>query len=184
MSRILSAAIGLPALAMVLAACQPAPPPTTTPELIIQPARQEAVPAAAKATQEKLLAAAKARDLAAIANLLKADSAKFDFGDAKDPVAYWARLKADGVDVAADLERVLMMRPGATLLGEQQVFVWPYLFALEPKDLTGPALDDYKALAPPGWDPATDASFKDQGYLGWRVLISPDGKIAAFVRGD
>jgi hypothetical protein len=182
------ALIAATALLACAAGCSPQTPAPKAPDVVadapIMPAGLSAAPPMVRTSHGALLAAAKARDLKAIAAILQADNAKFDFGASKDPVAYWETLKADGVDVAADLERILMLKPGAVLEGDKQLFAWPYLYGMKPAEITGQAMEDVKALGPKGWDPATDASFKETGYLGWRVLINADGTVEAFVRGD
>ena len=176
------------AAAALLAACGPQAPPAAPPAApAVEAPLPEGLgnlPLSVRTSHSALLAAAKAKDLKAIAAMLTTEGAKFDFGSSADPAAYWQTLKADGVDVAADLERILMMRPNTVVEGDKQFYAWPYLYGMKPADITGAALDDLKALGPKGWDPATDASFKDTGYIGWRVLIGADGKIEAFVRGD
>lgn len=175
----------------VLASCGPAASPPAAP-VPAAPAGQPAVaapgetaiPAAVKAKHEGMLNALKYNGLPALAAIVIGDGAKFSFGDEKLPLPVWQAMEGNGRDVRAELTKALSMRGGQYEEGGRVFYAYPYLAALAPDQITGAAMDDFKALAPAGFDPATDPTVKEVGYMGWRAILTADGKLEALVIGD
>jgi hypothetical protein len=124
--------------------------------------------------------AAAARDYDALARLIPDDGFEYTFGGPVPggPTAYWRRLEASTDE--APLERLVagLALPYAKVRG---IYVWPFAFDRDPKQLTEEELELLSTFATPreieGWR-------EFGGYIGWRAGIEPDGDWIFYVAGD
>jgi hypothetical protein len=170
----------------------PAEPEPAEPELA-EPAPGEAVdcsaqgatisarpvtgmPAEAAAARDLLLDAALRCDEQLLVTAIEESSRfTFSFGDDTDPLGYWWAMEAAGEEPFLRLAQVLGTTPAVSAGGE--VWVFPRVTTGRAEDTTAEAWAELSWL-----DPAHRGG--GDGYLGWRVGISPDGEWRFFVVGD
>jgi hypothetical protein len=132
------------------------------------------LPEQVAATRTQLLEAAEAGDHDRLAELA-ADDFSYTFGAPREggPAEYWRDLEAQGEEPLEVLAAILRL-PYALAGG---LYVWPFVHATDPAALT-----DYERglleRIPAG------AVVGEEGYLGWRAGIAPDGAWRFFVAGD
>jgi hypothetical protein len=107
------------------------------------------------------------------------------FGEPEDPIAYLKQQSGDGkgLEVLAILAE-LLSAPYAAIDGGDgnPVYVWPYIAAMDDlRTLTPEQLvDGYRILGYRGFEDQREVG----GWIAWRVYITPDGNLDAFVQGD
>lgn len=143
----------------------------------------ELPPAVARTRDAK--AAAAEGDLAALAKL--ADPARFtySFGNGGDPADYWESLKAEDTDVAPIIVALLDMSCVTfEIEGDATYYEWPAAAEMAYEFLTGEevaALDKlYAGKVEEQYIEGTESGY----YVGWRLLITEDGRWETFVAGD
>jgi hypothetical protein len=150
-----------------------------------QAARCGELPAAVAATKQAIAAAAETGDFDALARLTDPETFTYSFGDGGDPAGHWKAMKAEGTDAAAIMLKLFDMPCSVfTISGDATYYSWPSAAELPYADLTA---DEVAAL-----QRLYDGKLEDwylEGtatgyYVGWRLLITGDGKWNAFVAGD
>ncbi|MEO8557836.1 MAG: hypothetical protein ABI439_02150 [Rhodospirillales bacterium] len=139
------------------------------------------LPAAVAAKRAAILAAAKTNDFVALKNLASTVEFTFSFGDAEDPVPYWRELSKGGTDIGKILSAILSMN---CVVGEGPSYVWPSAALIDWARLTP---DEQKALLALYGKKIDENWLEGRGkgyYVGWRVIIEPDGSWSSFVAGD
>lgn len=147
---------------------------------------QEGLPAEVASMRENIFAAALACDFDRLQELALAGAPQFSysFGESEtagQPARFWRDAEARGEAVLAELVRVLNL-PGATVgTGADQLYVWPFAYALDWQDLTeedrGQLAEHFGPEEIRGWE-------EIGGYLDYRAGIRPDGDWLFFVAGD
>lgn len=142
--------------------------------------------AKARATRQRILDAAKTGDLAKVATVMQQNEMMpvFSFGGDKDPVEFWKSSypDSDGVEILAILIEVLEMPFVHVDKGTaQEMFVWPYFYAVPLKSLTNEQkVELFRLVTGADWREMTDFG----AYIFFRAGISPDGVWHFFVAGD
>jgi hypothetical protein len=136
------------------------------------------------AVEEKRIAIAQAaaiRDYAALARLLPVVGGfEYTFGGAVEggPTAYWRRLEATTDETPLDTLVAVLTLPYTKV---RDIYVWPFAFDRDPKQLREDELALLSTFATPqeiqGWR-------EFGGYIGWRAGIQPDGEWVFYVAGD
>ena len=143
------------------------------------------LPPAVAQTKAAIRDAAAARDYAALAKLADPATFTYSFGDGGDPVAYWTSVDGEGTDIRATIAALLDMSC-ATFPGDETgpYYEWPAAAEIPYAELTE---DEVAAL-----QKLYEGKLEDQYiegpevgyYVGWRLLITEDGRWDAFVAGD
>jgi len=143
------------------------------------------LPPAVAQTKAAIRDAAAARDYAALAKLADPATFTYSFGDGGDPVAYWTSVDGEGTDIRATIAALLDMSC-ATFPGDETgpYYEWPAAAEIPYAELTE---DEVAAL-----QKLYEGKLEDQYiegpevgyYVGWRLLITADGRWDAFVAGD
>lgn len=124
--------------------------------------------------------AAAARDYAALARLIPDDGFEYTFGGPMPggPTAYWRRLEASTDEAPLETLVAVLALPYTKVRG---IYVWPFAFDREPKQLSEKELELLSTFATPreieGWR-------EFGGYIGWRAGIQPNGDWVFYVAGD
>jgi hypothetical protein len=145
------------------------------------------LPAPVKALRDQLLEAAKSGDIQRLRPLIGQgdDQTQLSLaGIDGDPIEYLKGLAGDedGQEILAILEEVLTagyvhLDPGT----EEELYVWPYFFAIPLDKLTGPQRVELFKLVTAG----DYEEMKTYGsYIFYRVGITPQGRWAFFVAGE
>lgn len=143
----------------------------------------EKLPAAVEAKRQAIIAAAKVRDLPALAKLTGPGEFTFSFGDDPgDPLAYWQQSAKEKIDIAHYIAAIFAM--GCAVMVESGGYIFPISSAMDWKNLTAAEKKEMEALY--GRD--IDQWFvegRDKGYyVGWRGVIEKNGAWTSFVAGD
>jgi hypothetical protein len=115
-------------------------------------------------------------DLTGLAEIVIDDGAAFTFGDEGDPVRSWVRSARARFDVLSMTVRILNADPAVDDAG---VYAWPAVHATNSEG-------DWQALS----GTLSAAEFeqyhqnRESGYLGLRVGIDPEGRLAYLIAGD
>lgn len=141
------------------------------------------LPAAAEAKRAAIVAAARARDLPALAKLAGPGDFTYSFaGDEGSPLPYWRQAMKEGIDVPRFMAAIFSMRCGVMV--ESGAFIFPLSSAMDWKNLRPAEKAEMEALY--GRD--IDQWFlegRDKGYyVGWRGVIEKNGAWSSFVSGD
>ncbi|MDA7948443.1 MAG: hypothetical protein MPJ78_13335 [Hyphomicrobiaceae bacterium] len=133
-----------------------------------------------------ILEAARAGDVEAMRPVLEMNELlpTVTFGGSDDPIAFWKKVSGDGEgrEVLAALVEVLEMPFARTNAGTpEEMYIWPYLAQLPPKDLTPAQKVDLFQLVSPK-EAKTMEEFGD--YIHYRLGIGRDGTWHFFVAGD
>jgi hypothetical protein len=140
----------------------------------------------ARQTRQRILDAAKSGDLKKVASVMQQNEMMpvFSFGGDKDPVEFWKSSYPDseGIEALAILVEILEMPFVHVDRGTaQEMFVWPYFYALPLKSLTPEQrVDLFRLVTGTDWREMSDFG----AYIFFRVGISPDGVWHFFVAGD
>ena len=145
------------------------------------------LPAPVKALRDQLLEAAKSGDIQRLRPLIGEGDEQTQLslaGIDGDPIDYLKGLAGDedGQEILAILEEVLTagyvhLDPGT----EEELYVWPYFFAVPLDKLTGPQRVELFKLVTAG----DYEEMKTYGsYIFYRVGITPQGRWAFFVAGE
>lgn len=141
---------------------------------------------AARKTRERILAAAKTGDLGKVATVMQQNEMMpvFSFGGEKDPVAFWRSSypDSDGIEALAILIEILEMPFVHVDQGTpQEMFVWPYFYAVPLTKLTPEQkVELFRLVTGTDWREMMDFG----AYIFFRVGISPNGVWHFFVAGD
>jgi uridine phosphorylase len=173
-------AFALATLALGLGACGPSQPKHAAPAFaaIARSTDLAALPVPVANTHAALSAIAKKRDLAALAAFV-ATSPTFssNFGGETDHKHLWEELRTTGVDVAAELEKILAKPYAAYREGTMAIYAWPSIYRADPaQPFDDQTQADFAAL--------NYAIAPGEPYRGWRIAITPAGEVAFFLRGD
>jgi hypothetical protein len=140
----------------------------------------------ARQTRQRILDAAKSGDLKKVASVMQQNEMMpvFSFGGDKDPVQFWQSSypDSDGIEALAILIEILEMPFVHVDKGTaQEMFVWPYFYALPLKSLTPEQkVELFRLVTGTDWREMSDFG----AYIFFRVGISPDGVWHFFVAGD
>jgi hypothetical protein len=141
---------------------------------------QPELPDRVERTRIAIAEAAAARNYDALARLIPDDGFEYTFGGAVEggPTAYWRRLEATTDETPLDTLVAVVALPYTKVRG---IYVWPFAFDRDPKQLTEEELELLSTFATPreikGWR-------EFGGYIGWRAGIQPDGDWVFYVAGD
>lgn len=142
------------------------------------------LPEAARKKREEILAAARAGDIDKVAALVKADQTTISFGGDTDAAEFWKRTFPDsnGLEALATLIEILEM-PFVHLDkgSKQEMFVWPYFYAINLDRLTTQQRVELFRLV-------TAYDYREMQKFGsynfFRLGLSTDGRWHFFVAGD
>ena len=140
----------------------------------------------ARQMRQRILEAAKTGDLEKVAAVMQQNEMMpvFSFGGDRDPVAFWTESYPDseGIEALAILIEILEMPFVHLDKGTpQEMFVWPYFYALPLKSLTPEQkVELFRLVTGADWREMLDFG----AYIFFRVGISPDGVWHFFVAGD
>lgn len=140
----------------------------------------------ARQTRQRILDAAKTGDIKKVAAVMQQNEMMpvFSFGGDKDPVAFWQSSypDSDGIEALAILIEILEMPFVHVDKGTaQEMFVWPYFYAIPLKSLTPEQkVELFRLVTGTDWREMSDFG----AYIFFRVGISPDGVWHFFVAGD
>jgi hypothetical protein len=141
---------------------------------------QAGLPDPVERSRTAIARAAAARDYGALARLIPDDGFEYTFGGALEggPTAYWQRLEATTDEAPLDTLVAVLALPYTKVRG---LYVWPFAFDRDPKQLTDEELELLSTFATPreiqGWR-------EFGGYIGYRAGIEPDGDWVFYVAGD
>lgn len=146
-----------------------------------------ALPEPVRRMRELLVEAAKSGDIEKLRPLIGmgTGATQLSFGDTpSDPIAFLKEVSGDdqGHEILAILEEVLQAGYVHLDAGEpEELYVWPYFFAVPIDRLTAPQRVELFRLVTAG----DYEEMKAYGaYIFYRVGIAPDGRWAFFVAGD
>jgi hypothetical protein len=140
----------------------------------------------ARQTRQRILDAAKSGDIKKVVAVMQQNEMMpvFSFGGDKDPAEFWQSSypDSDGIEALAILIEVLEMPFVHVDKGTaQEMFVWPYFYALPLKSLTPEQkVELFRLVTGTDWREMSDFG----AYIFFRVGISPDGVWHFFVAGD
>lgn len=142
------------------------------------------LPEAARKKRDEILAAARAGDLDKLAALVKADQTTISFGGDTDAAEFWKRTfpDSDGLEALATLIEILE-KPFVHLDkgSKQEMFVWPYFYAVSLDALTPQQRVELFRLV-------TAYDFREMQKFGsynfFRLGLATDGRWHFFVAGD
>jgi hypothetical protein len=141
------------------------------------------LPAPVAAKRDAIIAAAKARDFAALKRLIGPGEFTFSFGDdAGDPTAYWQDSIKQGIDVPHYIAAIFAMRCGVMV--ESGAFIFPISATMDWKDLTPAEKKEMEALYGKDIDQWFLEGRVKGYYVGWRGVIEKNGAWTSFVAGD
>jgi hypothetical protein len=141
------------------------------------------LPPVVEAKRQAIIAAAKARDLPALAKLVDSGPFTYSFGDEQgDPLPYWQQSLKERIDIPHYIAAIFAMRCGVMV--ESGAFLFPVSSAMDWKDLTAAEKKEMEAL----YGREIDQWFlegREKGYyVGWRGVIEKNGAWTSFVAGD
>lgn len=147
----------------------------------------EKLPAPAKRMRELIMQAAKSGDIEALRVLIGvgADITQLSLGGIEgDPIEFLKELSGDkeGHEILAILEEVLDAGYVHLDAGKpEELYVWPYFFAIPLERLTPPQrVEMFKIVTAGDYE-----DMKTYGaYIFYRVGITPEGRWSFFVAGD
>lgn len=140
----------------------------------------------ARKTRERILEAAKTGDIGKVATVMQSNEMMpvFSFGGERNPVEFWKSSYPDseGIEVLAILIEILEMPFVHVDKGTpQEMFVWPYFYAMPLGKLTPEQkVELFRLVTGTDWREMSDFG----AYIFFRVGISPDGVWHFFVAGD
>jgi hypothetical protein len=140
----------------------------------------------ARKTRERILEAAKTGDIGKVATVMQSNEMMpvFSFGGERNPVEFWKSSYPDseGIEVLAILIEILEMPFVHADKGTpQEMFVWPYFYAMPLAKLTPEQkVELFRLVTGTDWREMSDFG----AYIFFRVGISPDGVWHFFVAGD
>jgi hypothetical protein len=141
---------------------------------------------AARRTRQRILEAAKTGDLNKVATVMQQNEMMpvFSFGGDKNPVEFWRSSypDSDGIEALAILIEILEMPFVHVDQGTpQEMFVWPYFYAVPLTKLTPEQkVELFRLVTGTDWREMMDFG----AYIFFRVGISPNGVWHFFVAGD
>ena len=145
------------------------------------------LPESVRRMRELLVEAAKSGDIEKLRPLIGmgTGATQLSFGDTpSDPIAFLKGVSGDdqGHEILAILEEVLQAGYVHLDAGEpEELYVWPYFFAVPLDRLTAPQRVELFRLVTAG----DYEEMKAYGaYIFYRIGIAPDGRWAFFVAGD
>ncbi|MGH8923539.1 MAG: hypothetical protein ACRDWA_02660 [Acidimicrobiia bacterium] len=142
----------------------------------LPPLASQGLPEPVEAKRQLIFELASGCELARLAEVVLADGAAFTFGGEADPVQTWVASARHGFDVLSMTVRMLNADPALERSG---AYAWPAVHATG-SDEDWEALSGILAAAEFGqYD-----QYRESGYLGLRVGIGPDGRLAYLVAGD
>ena len=140
----------------------------------------------ARATRARIIEAAKTGDLNKVATVMQQNEMMpvFSFGGDRNPVEFWQSSypDSDGIEILAILIEILEMPFVHADKGtSQEMFVWPYFYAVPLAGLTPEQkVELFRLVTGTDWREMTDFG----AYIFFRVGIAPDGVWHFFVAGD
>jgi len=140
----------------------------------------------ARKTRERILEAAKTGDIGKVATVMQSNEMMpvFSFGGERNPVEFWKTSYPDseGIEVLSILIEILEMPFVHVDKGTpQEMFVWPYFYAMPLAKLTPEQkVELFRLVTGTDWREMSDFG----AYIFFRVGISPDGVWHFFVAGD
>jgi hypothetical protein len=141
---------------------------------------QPELPDPVERTRVAIAKAAAARNYGALERLIPEDGFEYTFGGPVPggPTAYWRRLEATTDEAPLDTLVAILALPYTMVRG---IYVWPFAFDRDPKQLTEEELELLSTFATPreiqGWR-------EFGGYIDWRAGIERNGDWVFFVAGD
>ncbi|HJQ95219.1 MAG TPA: hypothetical protein VJ935_05860 [Acidimicrobiia bacterium] len=144
--------------------------------LDLPPLATQGLPEPVEAKRQLIFDLASGCELGRLAEVVLDDGAAFTFGDEDDPVRTWVTSARSGFDVLSMTVRILNADPAVDGSG---VFAWPAVHATN-------AEEDWLALS----GILSTAEFeqynqyRESGYLGLRLGIDSDGRLAYLIAGD
>ncbi|MDB5507425.1 MAG: hypothetical protein JWR75_2063 [Devosia sp.] len=145
------------------------------------------LPAPVQETYAALVAAAQSGDMASLGNLFDAQPSqpRVSFGDTEDTVDYLKNESADGdgLETLAILASLLDSEFAALDAGDGSVlYVWPSLAVFD--DLSAlDATHRVEGIRIMGYQPFLGMA-EYGGWLYWRLYLSAEGEVQAFIAGD
>jgi hypothetical protein len=140
----------------------------------------------ARKTRERILEAARTGDLNKVATVMQSNEMMpvFSFGGDRNPVEFWSASYPDseGIEVLSILIEILEMPFVHVDKGTpQEMFVWPYFYAMPLAELTAEQkVDLFRLVTGSDWREMMDFG----AYIFFRAGIAPDGVWHFFVAGD
>jgi hypothetical protein len=162
---------------------KPGAKPAEIPEAISDLSR---LPDKVRQTRERILEAAKTGDLTKVVTVMQANEMMpvFTFGGDKDPAEFWKASypDSDGLEALSILIEILEMPFVQMDKGTaQEMYVWPYFYALPLKALTPEQkVELFRLVTGTDWREMNDFG----AYIFFRIGIAPDGVWHFFVAGD
>lgn len=145
------------------------------------------LPTPVRTTRERIIEAAKTGDIEKLRPLLGTgdDETQISLIDYNgDPIAFLKELSGDGEGLEILAILIDLLNSGYAHLeqgSEQEIYVWPYFFAIPLDKLSKPQMvEAYQIMTSGDFE-----TMKEVGtYAFFRIGISPDGKWRFFVTGD
>jgi hypothetical protein len=145
-----------------------------------------ALPPPVARTRAQIIEAAQSGDIARLRPVLEANEMPpiVSFGDDTDPIQYWKTAGGDpeGREIMAIMIEIL--DAGFVHVDEgtpQEMYVWPYFYALPLDSLTpSQEVELYKLITPQDREGMEEFG----AYIFYRLGIGPDGTWHFFVSGD
>jgi len=144
------------------------------------------LPEKVRQTRARILEAAKSGDLNKVATVMQSNEMMpvFSFGGDKNPVEFWKSSypDSDGIEAMAILSELLEMPFVHLDKGTpQEMFVWPYFYAMPLASLTPEQkVELFRLVTGADWKEMIDFG----AYIFFRVGIAPDGVWHFYVAGD
>jgi hypothetical protein len=144
------------------------------------------LPEKVRQTRTRILEAAKSGDLNKVATVMQSNEMMpvFSFGGEKNPVEFWKASypDSDGIEALAILSELLEMPFVHLDKGTpQEMYVWPYFYAVPLASLTlEQKVELFRLVTGADWKEMLDFG----AYIFFRVGIAPDGVWHFYVAGD
>ena len=194
-ATLLALSLAVPALAQGKVKTEPVAPkaaPTEGKAQVGDTLKVEAIsdlsrlPEKVRQTRQRVLEAAKSGDLNKVATVMQSNEMMpvFSFGSDKNPVEFWKSSypDSDGIEALAILSELLEMPFVHLDKGTpQEMYVWPYFYAMPLAGLTPEQkVELFRLVTGADWKEMLDFG----AYIFFRVGIAPDGVWHFYVAGD
>jgi hypothetical protein len=141
------------------------------------------LPAAVSTKRDAIRAAAAKGDLDALAALADPDDS-FGFGDVEDIGKTWTGWKQQGTDMAALATALLALDCSVYRSEDGAYYSWPAAVDLPVNDLSEAEKDKIAEINGGDFASAYLEDPETGYYVGWRIVITEDGRWIGFVAGD
>lgn len=189
---LLALSFAVPALAQSKVKTETVPPKAAEGKAQADTLKVEAIsdlsrlPEKVRLTRARILEAAKSGDLNKVATVMQSNEMMpvFSFGGDKNPVEFWKASypDSDGIEALAILSELLEMPFVHLDKGTpQEMYVWPYFYAMPLATLTPEQkVELFRLVTGADWKEMLDFG----AYIFFRVGIAPDGVWHFYVAGD